>query len=172
MIGGVSVDTTNLKRIRGRPKQDLLVRFFKYVRLPFDGSTSCWEWIGTRRKTGYGTILDNGKIRGAHRVAWEVSNGKPVPEGLHVLHTCDHPWCVNPYHLYAGTHAENMRDRLERKRNPQARKTHCKFGHPFSGENLVLRDGARRCRQCIRRWGRLNHAKKQLKKGNHYELQP
>jgi hypothetical protein len=49
-------------------------------------------------------------------MAWEAVNGR-VPDGLWVLHHCDNPPCVNPAHLYVGTHADNMRDMRERRRH-------------------------------------------------------
>jgi hypothetical protein len=52
----------------------------------------------------------------AHRLAWEAANGRPVPDGLLVLHSCDNPPCVNPAHLRAGTHRENMGDKVARGR--------------------------------------------------------
>ena len=70
---------------------------------------SCWEWQKLRYPTGYGRF---GQLY-AHRVSWEIENGD-IPEGLHILHTCDNPPCVNPKHLYVGTHQDNMRDRQER----------------------------------------------------------
>lgn len=70
----------------------------------------CWEWTGTKDKHGYGRVrVDQRKAR-AHRVAWEAFKGE-IPAGLHVLHRCDNPGCVNPEHLFLGTHGDNMRDR-------------------------------------------------------------
>jgi hypothetical protein len=84
----------------------------------------CWEWTAFRNPSGYGMIR-NGR-RGmalAHRVAWALAHG-PVPEGRHVLHHCDNPGCVNPAHLYIGTNADNVRDKVARGRSsfPQLRK--------------------------------------------------
>jgi hypothetical protein len=80
-----------------------------------DKTNTCWLWRGCASRKGYGGIQVNGKKLRANRVAFELTYG-PIPDGLLVLHTCDVPTCVNPAHLYAGTHAQNMKDEVSRNR--------------------------------------------------------
>ncbi len=78
--------------------------------------TDCWEWLGPVTPEGYGEIGYFGKKHyRVHRAAYEVWVG-PIPDGKQINHHCDNPPCINPEHLYAGTHEENMRDVDERKR--------------------------------------------------------
>lgn len=81
------------------------------------GPEACWPWTGARAWNGYGQFGDGGQIHIASRVAWELSCG-PIAEGLHVLHRCDNPPCVNPAHLFLGTHSDNMRDMVAKGRLP------------------------------------------------------
>ena len=85
-----------------------------------DPKTGCLLWTGARDPGGYGRMGLPHTSRGAHRVTWEVAHG-PIPDGMHVLHTCDNPRCCNPEHLKLGTHAENMRDKAERRRGRGAK---------------------------------------------------
>jgi len=64
----------------------------------------CWLWKGIYFAGGYGKFHD-----GAHRVSYKIKNGK-IPKGKEICHKCNNQSCVNPSHLYAGTHKDNMND--------------------------------------------------------------
>ena len=89
----------------------------------------CWEWTAGRFPSGYGAFWRAGKQRYAHREAYELAHG-PIPDGLHVLHACDNPPCVNPEHLRAGTAHDNAMDAKSRfrhrhgERHDKAKLTH------------------------------------------------
>jgi len=72
-------------------------------------STDCWEWKGRLGSSGYGQIKVFGKMVSCHRLSYELYNG-PIPTGLEVMHTCNNRKCINPDHLKAGTHIQNMAD--------------------------------------------------------------
>jgi hypothetical protein len=81
---------------------------------------------------------------------WEAVNG-PIPEGKFVLHHCDNPGCINPDHLWIGTHSDNMIDMFLKGRGPiPKRMTHCYRGHEFTPENTMSVDKGRKrkCRTC------------------------
>lgn len=83
----------------------------------------CWLWTSSKTKRGYGLFHLNKKARSAHRVSWTMANGE-IPANMCVCHTCDSPSCVNPKHLWIGTHKDNMEDRENKNRNivPQGSK--------------------------------------------------
>lgn len=112
----------------------------------------CWEWTGAQISTGYGS---RGNGRGAseltHRAAYELLVAG-IPAGLTIDHLCFNRICVNTDHMEVVTNAENNRRKNERQ-------THCKQGHPLSGDNLrvVVRRKTgwryRTCITCVRHWG-------------------
>ena len=79
-------------------------------------TSGCWIWEGGRDGKGYGRVWHEGKRKGAHRVAYELVVGK-IPTGMCACHHCDNPICVNPEHIFIGTHKDNMRDCTAKSRN-------------------------------------------------------
>ena len=106
--------------------------------------TGCLEFGSGKR---YGQMTINGAIIGAHRYAYEQVRG-PIPAGLELDHLCRNPSCCNPDHLEPVTPRENkLRGTSPTAEN--ARRTHCRRGHPFTQRNTYRRpDGRRYCRAC------------------------
>ena len=99
---------------------DINKRFWDKV----EKTDTCWNWTASSADGRYGQFKYNGTMVLAHRLSWKLHNG-PIPEGKHVLHKCNNPRCVNPKHLYIGTHTDNMRDKF-------------KDGTSFRGKNHPL----------------------------------
>lgn len=78
-----------------------------------DGPDACWPWSGGRDPNGYGRFSVLRRGVGAHRMAWQFTNG-PIPNGCIICHHCDNKSCCNPRHLYAGTYSDNMNDAVLR----------------------------------------------------------
>lgn len=98
------------KKHQARPLNE---RFWEKVEIR--EKNKCWNWTGGCSLNGYGQISKNGKQKSAHRISWELHYGK-ISDGMHVCHKCDNKQCVNPYHLFLGTHQDNMVDRDKKGR--------------------------------------------------------
>jgi hypothetical protein len=87
---------------------------------------ACWVFDGRRDRWGYGRLYIGRRNRrtaytGAHRFSYQLHCG-PVSDGLLVLHRCDNPPCVNPAHLFLGTHQANMKDMVAKGRHKRPRR--------------------------------------------------
>lgn len=133
-------------------RRDPEERFLSHLRFSDNvhNGTPCVVWATIRSASiRYATFVDDhDQPSPAHRWAYERYVG-PIPEGLELDHLCRVTLCVNPAHLEPVTHAENMRRGVWRKR------THCKWGHEWTPENLIpTARGGVKCRQCSNRLSR------------------
>jgi hypothetical protein len=119
---------------RGIPYQERLFMAFK-----MGGPDDCWECNAPSAKKHYGRLRKDGSLVKMHHAMWEHAHG-PVPDRLHVLHSCDNRACVNPAHLFLGTHTDNMQDCEAKGRRP----------HPVGEENPAAKLTARKVK-AIRR---------------------
>ena len=83
-------------------------------------NSGCLLWAGYADTLGYGKLKVKNRMLFAHRVAWEQVNG-PIPAGMIICHKCDVPSCINPAHLFLGTHSDNAADRVRKGRQSNAR---------------------------------------------------
>lgn len=130
-----------------------------------DPKTGCWLWAGGLDKKGYGRI---GFRRRAIKATWvSVYFYNDTPRGSkHVLHKCDNPSCVNPFHLYLGTNDDNVRDKLERRRHAKHGVNQCLSGHKYSEHGFLVNGRnnrtSRRCRICVNKYAREYARKRKL----------
>ena len=133
-----------------------------WAKVQAEPNSGCWLWEASVTNDGYGNFYVPGKPMTAHRFSYEVHRGL-VPPGLEIDHLCRIRNCVNPDHLEAITHLENIRRGTPGRYNLY--KTHCPQGHPYRGDNLYSGfNGDRRCRICSRVNARRGNARAKLKR--------
>lgn len=87
-----------------------------------DKTGECWIWKGSKLPSGYGRFGARPRNLYAHRAVWELTHG-PIPAGMVICHHCDTPPCVNPKHLFCGTHKDNIADCIVKGRAATPDKT-------------------------------------------------
>lgn len=116
-----------------------ILRFWEKVEIK--NKNFCWNWTGGNNGFGYGRFRFKNKKYGAHRFSYELHNG-PIPKknghhGTCVLHKCDNRKCVNPDHLFLGTHSDNMKDKVKKGRCNSS-KGENRFNHKLKNNNIKL----------------------------------
>lgn len=138
----------------------LLTRFWAKVDRSA-GPDGCWPWTGSSKPGGYGRIRLTGAARGMRRathLSIEIETGLPFPKGKLACHHCDNPSCVNPAHLFLGSHADNVADKEAKGRGAGPTRfqgDRCRQGHLLADAGIYThlgRDGLlhRRCLRCHR----------------------
>lgn len=132
---------------RDKLKERLSSKFIK------GNKDQCWLWTAASDR-GYGKFkiktIKGWRLINCARAYWLIFKG-PIDYGLEVCHTCDNGLCVNPHHLFLGTHDVNLMDMQDkgRRRGRFSGYTSCINGHEFSPLNTFYRpDGKRGCRTC------------------------
>jgi len=106
-----------------------------------DNSNNCWEWLDSIKGSYYGKISfklgDKKYIISSHRMSYYIHNNED-PIGNVILHKCDNGKCVNPNHLYLGTHKDNSRDMISKGRGKEQFKNGENHKNSKLTEKIVL----------------------------------
>ena len=132
----------------------------------YEPNTGCWLWGAALCRDGYARF-DRRIADLAHRYSYALYKG-PIPDNLEIDHLCKVRCCVNPSHLEAVTHAENVRRGDYKSNHRNKVKTHCTRGHGLSGRNLIIKlhNGKKRrnCRTCFNSSQVINRKKRTAQK--------
>lgn len=97
-------------------KESVVKRIDQFINIDTD---DCINYPILNRN-GYGEMqstLDGKKMHYLmHRAAYQVYYKDDLTPSDIICHTCDNPACVNPKHLFKGTHNDNVQDKVNKGR--------------------------------------------------------
>jgi hypothetical protein len=116
----------------------------------------CLEWTGTLDKDGYAQVSHKDRRYRVARLVASLYLDFDINSPKLVCHHCDNRKCIEHRHFFIGTARQNTIDAYKKgklihllsARNSNRDKEFCKRGHPFSGDNLTIRQGTRFCKAC------------------------
>lgn len=121
------------------PIKSLQERFERHFKK--GDKSECWNWHGRSNQHGYGTTRTGGTYNRkqllAHRLSYTFYVGE-IPEGFLICHTCDNRKCVNPNHLFLGTHQDNCDDKINKGRHLPSIRRGSSHGMAILNESSVL----------------------------------
>ncbi len=85
-------------------------------RIAMEPNSGCWLWTGSTGTAGYPYFSYKGKTYSMHRLMWQFKNGRQLTKPEFICHKCDVRCCINPAHMFVGSHSDNMRDMLRKRR--------------------------------------------------------
>lgn len=142
-------DVEAMKEINADATIDERLRFHGWKVEQVTSYTSpCWLYQGRINRTGYGQFAYQNKELTVSRMAYHVWVG-PVPDDSFVLHRCDVRHCINPQHLFLGTHKENMKDMADKDRAPKMR-GELNGWHKLTNEDVIAIRKRRKAGEILR----------------------
>jgi len=161
----------------GRPANTSEVLWSKVDKRSED---ECWNWKGYKNNEGYGRTWINDKGYYAHRVIYSLAYPNSInlnapastDETGFLLHTCDNPSCCNPKHLWVGTHADNMADKVKKGRSADfsgGKGPRCKLTMEQAREARLLRKNGMTIPQLMEKFELSRASMKTLLRGDSYK---
>lgn len=112
--------------------------------------SGCWLWLGCQDEKGYGLVTEHGRTMRAHRLSYQKAHGLTIGN-LQALHKCDTPSCINPAHIFLGTNAENVADKVSKGRQARGRAIGARMCGERQGQSKLTEKQVRYIRKSTER---------------------